>query len=147
MAELLYKQLSFDVVGAAMEVYNVLGSGFLEAVYQAAIEKELKLRGILFERKVKLPVSYKGDLIGEYEADLVVDGKIVVELKSVSRFNAAHEAQAIHYLTATGLQLALLINFGASSLEYRRIVKSQKQPQKFASIREISGKNSLEPKL
>ena len=65
MTELLYKQLSFDVVGAAMEVYNVLGSGFLEAVYQAAIEKELKLRGILFERKVKLPVSYKGELIGE----------------------------------------------------------------------------------
>ncbi len=144
MAELLYKQLSFNIIGAAMEVYNVLGSGFLEAVYQAAIEKELKLRGILFERKVKLPVSYKGELIGEYEADLVVDGKIVVELKSVSRFNSAHEAQAIHYLTATGLQLALLINFGASSLEHRRIVKSQKQPQKFASIREISGKNFLE---
>ncbi|MBK8784789.1 MAG: GxxExxY protein [Anaerolineales bacterium] len=82
-------------------------------------------------------------MIGEYEADLVVDGKIVVELKSVSRFSSAHEAQAIHYLTA-GLQLALLINFGASSLEHRRIVKSQKQPQKFASIREISGKNSLE---
>ncbi len=147
MAELLYKQLSFNIIGAAMEVYNVLGSGFLEAVYQAAIEKELKLRGILFERKVKLPVSYKGELIGEYEADLVVDEKIVVELKSVSRFNSVHEAQAIHYLTATGLQLALLINFGASSLEHRRIVKSQKQPQKFASIREISGKNSLEPKL
>lgn len=144
MVELLYKQLSFDIVGAAMEVHNILGSGFLEAVYQSALEKELMLRGIPFEHKVKLPVLYKGELIGEYEADLVVDGKIVVELKSVSRFNSAHEAQAIHYLTATGMQLALLINFGASSLEHRRIVKSQKQSQKFASIREISGKNSLE---
>ncbi|MBI5943445.1 MAG: GxxExxY protein [Chloroflexi bacterium] len=146
MAELLYKQLSFDIVGAAMEVHNVLGSGFLEAVYQAAFEKELKLRGILFERKVKLPVSYKGDLIGEYEADLLVDGKVVVEIKSVSRFNAAHEAQAIHYLIATGMQLALLVNFGAGSLEYRRIVKSQKQHQKFAPIREIRGINSLDEK-
>lgn len=146
MAELLYKQLSFDIVGAAMEVHNILGSGFLEAVYQTALEKELKFRGIPFEPKVKLPVSYKGELIGEYEADLVVDGKIVVELKSVSRFNAAHEAQVIHYLTAIDMQLALLINFGTGSLEYRRIVKSQKQPQKFAPIREISGIKSLDDK-
>ena len=125
MAELIYKQLSFAIIGAAMEVHNILGSGFLETVHQAAVEKELSLRGILFERKVKLPVSYKGELIGEYEADLVVDGKFVVEIKSVSRLNAAHEAQAIHYLTATGLQLALLINFGASSLEFRRVVKTE----------------------
>ncbi|MBC7877787.1 MAG: GxxExxY protein [Anaerolineales bacterium] len=144
MTELLYKHLSFAIIGAAMEVHNVLGSGFLEAVYQAALEKELKLRGILFESKVKLPVSYKGELIGEYEADLVVDGKIVVELKSISRFNSAHEAQAIHYLTATGLQLALIINFGAGSLEYRRTIKSEKPTKKSASISEIRGKNSLD---
>jgi len=132
LVELLYKHLSFAIIGAAMEVHNVLGSGFLEAVYQAALEKELALRGIPFERKVKLPVSYKGELIGEYEADLLVDGKVVVELKSVSRFNSAHEAQAIHYLTPTGMQLALLINFGASSLEYRRVIKSEKQIKKSA---------------
>jgi GxxExxY protein len=84
MTELLYKHLSFAIIGAAMEVYNLLGSGFLEAVYQAALERELMLRGIPFERKVKLPVSYKGELIGEYEADLVV------EIKSISRFNSAH---------------------------------------------------------
>jgi len=125
--ELLYKQLSFAVIGAAMEVHTVLGSGFLEAIYQAAFEKELSIRGIPFARKVNLPVSYKGDLIGEYEADLVVDEKIVVELKAISKLNSAHEAQAIHYLTATGLQLALLINFGASSLEYRRVVKTKKE--------------------
>lgn len=125
--ELLYKQLSFAVIGAAMEVHTVLGSGFLEAVYQAAFEKELSIRGIPFARKVNLPVSYKGDLIGEYEADLVIDEKIVIELKSISKLNSMHEAQAIHYLTATGLQLALLINFGASSLEYRRVVKTKKE--------------------
>ncbi len=139
MAELLYKHLSFAIIGAAMEVHNILGSGFLEAVYQVALEKELKLRKIPFEHKVKLPISYKGELIGEYEADLVVDGKIVVELKSVSRFSSAHEAQAIHYLTATGMQLALLINFGAGSLEYRRVIKSERQNKKSASISEIRG--------
>jgi GxxExxY protein len=139
LAELLYKHLSFTIIGAAMEVHNVLGSGFLEAVYQAALEKELQLRKIPFEPKVKLPISYKGELIGEYEADLVVDGKIVVELKSVSRFNSAHEAQAIHYLTATGMQLALLVNFGAGSLEYRRVIKSERQNKKSASISEIRG--------
>ena len=120
-----------------MEVHNILGSGFLEAVYQVALEKELKLRKIPFEHKVKLPISYKGELIGEYEADLVVDGKIVVELKSVSRFSSAHEAHAIHYLTATGMQLALLINFGAGSLEYRRVIKSERQNKKSASISDI----------
>ena len=125
MAELLHKHLSFAIIGAAMEVHTILGSGFLEAVYQTAFEKELSLRGILFARKVSLPVSYKGELIGEYEADLVVDKKIIVELKAISKLNSAHEAQAIHYLTATGLQLALLINFGANSLEYRRVIKSE----------------------
>ncbi len=146
MAELLYKQLSFDVIGAAMEVHTVLGSGFLEAVYQVALQKELTLRGVPFERKVKLPVSYKGELVGEYETDLIVDGKIVIEIKSVARFNSAHEAQAIHYLTATGMQLGLLLNFGAGSLEYRRIIKSQKQNKKSASISEIRGINSLDDK-
>jgi GxxExxY protein len=146
MTELLYKDLSFAIIDAAMEVHNVLGPGFLEAVYQIAFEKELALRKISFEPKVKLPVSYKGELISEYEADLVVDGKIIVELKSISRFNSAHEAQVIHYLTATGLQLALLINFGAGSLEYRRIIKSEKQIKKSVSISEIRGKNSLDEK-
>ena len=126
MAEILFKQLSYAIIGAAMEVHTLLGSGFLEAVYQAALEKELGLRGIPFERKVKLPVSYKGDLIGEYEADLVVDGKIVVEIKSVSRLTSAHDAQAIHYLATTGLQLAIIINFGETSLQSRRIVRTEK---------------------
>ena len=140
MTELLYKDLSFAIIGAAMEVHTILGSGFLEAVYQASLEKELMLRGIPFERKVRLPVSYKGDLIGEYEADLVGDAKVIVEIKSISRLNSAHEAQAIHYLTATGLQLALLVNFGSGSLEYRRFVKSENRTKKSAAISEIRGK-------
>jgi GxxExxY protein len=134
MAEILFKQLSYAVIGAAMEVHTILGSGFLEAVYQAALEKELQARGISFERKVKLPVTYKGELIGEYEADLVVDGKIVLELKSVSRLTSAHDAQALHYLTATGLQLAIIINFGETSLQSRRVVKTEEENPKPSAV-------------
>jgi GxxExxY protein len=72
-----------------------------------------------------LPVTYKGDLVGLYKADLIVDNKIILEIKGISKLNASHEAQALHYLAATGLQLAILINFGMSSLEYRRAVKSE----------------------
>ena len=83
MAELLYKELTFAVIGAAMEVHRILGPGFLESVYQAALERELALRGIPFEQKVKLPVAYKDIEIGIYEADLVIDKKFVVEIKAV----------------------------------------------------------------
>lgn len=123
MVELLYKEQTFAVIGAAMEVHKILGPGFLEAVYQVALERELTLRGIPFEAKVKLPVTYKDVEVGIYEADLVVDKKFIVEIKAVSKFNASHQAQAMHYLTATGLRLALLLNFGTGSLEHRRVIK------------------------
>src|SRR5512139_3281981 len=123
MTELLYKELTFKVIGAAMEAHRILGPGFLEAVYKGALERELNLRAIPFERKMKLPVIYKDVVIGDYEADLVIDKKFIVELKAVSKLNSSHDAQAMHYLAATGLRLALLLNFGASSLEHRRIIK------------------------
>jgi GxxExxY protein len=123
MTEILYQDLSFQVVGAAMEVHRQLGAGFLEAVYHNALAHELTLRGIPFESKRQLPVSYKGQLVGTYEADVVVENKIVLELKSVRAIGAAHIAQAHHYLAATGLRLAILINFGTPSLETQRVVK------------------------
>jgi GxxExxY protein len=123
MPELLYKELSYAVIGAAMEVHRILGPGFLEAVYQAALARELTLRGIRFEQYLKLPVSYKGEPIGDYQADFVIENKMILEIKAVSTLHPKHEAQAIHYLTATGLKLAILLNFGAPSLDYQRIVK------------------------
>jgi GxxExxY protein len=123
MVELLYKELTFAVIGAAMEVHKILGPGFLEAVYQSALARELTLRGIPFEQQVRLPVSYKDVLVGEYIADFIIDGKLIVEIKAVSNFNSQHQAQAMHYLAATGLRLALLLNFGARSLEHRRVIK------------------------
>ena len=125
MTDILFKELSFKIVGAAMEVHGILGPGFLESVYQAALEKELTFRGISFQHQVELPVSYKGDVIGVYKADLVIDQKIIVEIKGISKLNASHHAQALHYLAATGLELAILVNFGMGSLEYRRVVKSE----------------------
>jgi GxxExxY protein len=123
MADILYKDLSYAVVGAAMEVHTVLGPGFLEAVYQQALAHELGLRDIPFEQFKPLPVSYKGVSVGIYEADMVVDDKIILELKGVSALHARHEAQALHYLTATGLRLAILLNFGTEKLQFKRVVK------------------------
>lgn len=123
MVELLYKELTLAVIGSAMEAHTILGPGFLEAVYQAALERELTLHGILFQHKVKLPVTYKDVIVGLYEADLVIDNKFIVEVKAVSKFNASHQAQAMHYLAATGLRLALLLNFGSGSLDHRRVIK------------------------
>jgi GxxExxY protein len=125
MTEILFKELSFKIIGAAMEVHSILGPGFLESVYQAALEKELALRRIPFQHQVELPVLYKGDVIGIYKADLLIDNKIIVEIKGVSKLNSSHHAQALHYLAATGLPLALIINFGAGSLEHRRVVKTE----------------------
>lgn len=123
MAEILYRELSYAIIGAAMEVHRILGPGFLEAVYQAALAHELTLRGIHFEQFKKLPVYYKGVLAGDYEADFVVEDKIILELKAVSAFHPKHEAQALNYLTATGFRLAILLNFGAESLQHQRVVK------------------------
>ena len=120
---LLFEELSFAVNGACMEVHRILGPGFLEAVYQTALERELRLRGMSFEAQKRLPVVYKGAVVGDYIADIVVDDKIILELKAVSTLNKAHEAQAHNYLAATGLRLAILYNFGAASLEWKRFIR------------------------
>jgi GxxExxY protein len=123
MTEILFKELSFAIIGAAMEVHRILGPGFLEAVYQAALEHELTLRGIPFEAPKHLAVTYKGRVVGDYIADIVVDGQIILELKAISALTKAHEAQVHNYLAATGLRLAILLNFGAKSLEQQRVVR------------------------
>ncbi|MDW8067573.1 MAG: GxxExxY protein [Anaerolineae bacterium] len=97
-----------------MEVHRVLGPGFLESVYQAALAHEFSLRGVPFEQFQHLPVTYKGVLVGEYVADFVVNEQIIGEIKAVSSLNAAHEAQALNYLAATGFRLALFSTLGPS---------------------------------
>src|SRR2546428_12174985 len=121
--EVLFKELSYTIVGAAMEVHRFLGPGFLEAGYSEALDWELGLRRIPFVRQAGIPVEYKGRCIGEYKADFLVDNKIILELKAVSVLNPAHRAQAHHSLAATRLRLAILMNFGTLSLECERIVR------------------------
>ncbi len=125
MNEIVYKKESYDIVGACMEVHGELGAGFLEGVYQEALERELVTRNILFCREKKLDVIYKGKpLEKHYYADFICYDKIIVELKSVKELLPEHDAQLFNYLKATGYKLGLLINFGEPSLAYKRIVCS-----------------------
>lgn len=119
-----YKEESYKIVGAAMHVYNKLGIGFLEPVYQEALEIELKRRGIPFEREKELTIMYDGmQLQQTYRADFVCYNNIIVELKAVSALDNIHRAQVYNYLKATGYKLGILINFGdACGLDYERIV-------------------------
>ena len=123
MTDILYKELSYAIVGAAMDVHGLLGPGYLEAVYQAALAHEMQLRASRYEQFKRLPVRYKGVLVGDYEADMVVEDKIILEIKAVSRLLEQHRAQALNYLTATGMRLALLLNFGSESLQRERVVR------------------------
>lgn len=113
MSKILYKDEAYALQGAVFEVYRELGCGFLEAVYQECLEKELVLRGIMFESKKELRLNYKGDVLNQtYKPDLICYGKIIVELKAVKTIEDIHRAQLFNYLKATGLRLGLLVNFG-----------------------------------
>ena len=122
MTDVVYKELSYQIMAAVFEVYNTLGFGFLEKVYERALLKELCLRGIPVEAQKEIKVFYKGDEIGTYFADLVVNDEILLELKAVESLNNIHKAQVLNYLKATGFKLGLLINFGRERVEYERLV-------------------------
>ena len=121
---LLYSDESYKINGAAFQVYNTLGHGFLEAVYQEALEIEFKKRNIPYEREKELKIVYDGiELKQTYKADFVCFGKIIVELKAVSTLDDAHRSQVYNYLHASGHKLGLLYNFGCSDgLEKDRII-------------------------
>ncbi len=123
MTDVLYKELSYAAVGAAIEVHRVLGPGFLEGTYEAALAHEFGLRHIPFERQAALIVKYKEEQVGEYRADFVVDGKIILEIKSCLTLIPAHTAQALNYLAATGFRLAILLNFATPRLQTKRIIR------------------------
>ena len=122
MTELLHGDLTYQIIGAAMNVHCELGPGFLESIYQKAMESELRGRGIAFEAQKRVVVSYKGEALAEHVLDPVVDGKVVIELKAARDLAPEHEAQIISYMKASGLAVGLLINFAKPSLEYKRIL-------------------------
>ena len=122
--ELIYKEETFKIIGAAMEVHRTLGCGFLEAVYQEALAIEFKKQNIPYKQEKKLEIQYKEQTLSKYyEADFMCYDKIIVETKAIKELSGIDEAQVINYLKATGLKIGILINFGAESLEHKRLLR------------------------
>jgi GxxExxY protein len=121
MRELQQSSLTERIIGVYFDVYNELGHGFLESVYQAAMLIALGEAGLDARSELEVPVTFRGHQVGIYRADIVVEQRIVVELKAARAIEAAHEAQLLHYLRATPFEVGLLLNFGAKP-EFRRLV-------------------------
>lgn len=117
-----HKELTQQIIGAAIEVHRHLGSGFLEKVYENALCLELKARGLRFSPQLQVPVRYKGHLVGSYYADIVVEGLVLCEIKALDSLLGAHEGQVLHYLKATSIQVGLLLNFGTTKLQIKRLI-------------------------
>ena len=107
-------ELTERIIGCAYRVHNELGSGFLEKVYENSLKIELEAAGLVVEQQCEVPVQYRGQVVGDFYADLVVAGRVIIELKAVRKLAKEHEVQLVNYLTATGVDDGLLINFGAS---------------------------------
>ncbi|MBN1364696.1 MAG: GxxExxY protein [Syntrophaceae bacterium] len=121
--EYQYSELTGKIIGCAMEVHKILGNGFQEVIYQRALAIEMNCQGLEFSREHEMEIFYKGEQIGIRRVDFFVEGKIMVELKAVVQIEDVHLAQAINYLEAYGLDIGLLINFGNTSLQFKRVMK------------------------
>ena len=120
--ELLEKELTEKVIGACFEVANDLGNGFLESVYRKALIIVLRQLGLKADEEVPLKVSFRGQIVGDFYADVLVDNRLIIELKAVKALTAEHEAQLMNYLKAAGVKVGLLINFGKTKVEWKRLV-------------------------
>jgi len=114
--------LTEKILGAAFNVHNTLGTGFLERVYENALAHELRKAGVAVGQQKAIQVRYDGVVVGDYQADLIVDNRVLVECKAVNNFDPVHEAQLLNYLRATDIRVGLLLNFGRPKLQYRRLV-------------------------
>jgi GxxExxY protein len=119
---LVYEELTEKVIGICFEVSNELGSGFLESVYQKALTIALTQKGLAVEEQVPLKVKFRGQVVGDFYPDILVNSKLILELKSIKSISSEHEAQMTNYLKATGLNVGLIINFGRTKLEWKRLV-------------------------
>ena len=120
--ELVEEELTYRIRGCVFEVFRELGAGYLEKVYENALFSELSRSGLAAECQVPLNVQYKGEIVGQFFADLVVEGRVLIELKALSAIAPEHEAQILNYLKATSLPLGLLINFREPKAEIRRYI-------------------------
>ena len=121
--EYQYSELTGRIIGCAMTVHTALGNGFQEVIYQRALQIEMADQDISFSREHEMPIFYKEQQIGTRRADFLVEGIVSVELKAIAKLEDIHLAQAINYLEAYDLEVGLLINFGAMSLEFKRVAK------------------------
>jgi GxxExxY protein len=115
--------LTGSIIGCCMEVHRILGNGFQEVIYQRALAIEMASRGISFSREHEMEIFYKEQPIGTRRVDFFVEGKVMLELKAIIQLEDVHLAQAINYLEAYGMEIGLLVNFGAKSLEFKRVMK------------------------
>jgi GxxExxY protein len=120
--KLIYKDLTYKIIGLAMEVHNELGYGFLEKVYENAMKVQFSKSNIKADFQVQFKVNFKGEVIGEFYPDIIVDDKVILELKAVEKINDIHKAQILNYLKVTKLKLGLILNFSKEKLEYERII-------------------------
>ncbi|HEY6170980.1 MAG TPA: GxxExxY protein [Candidatus Kapabacteria bacterium] len=121
-----YSELTSRIIGCAMTVHSALGNGFQEDIYQRALQIELLSNGIAFEREKEMPIYYKGNYLGTRRVDFLIENLVSVELKAIIKLEDVHLAQAINYLEAYDLEVGLLINFGARSLDFKRVTNSKK---------------------
>lgn len=124
---MIEKELTHKIIGAAMEVHKHLGNGFQEVVYQRSLAIEMKLQKINFEREEEMPLKYKGYNVGTRRVDFFVEDKIMVEIKAIINLEDVHLAQAMNYVEAYNLDIGLLINFGAKSLQFKRVHNNNKK--------------------
>ena len=124
---MLHQELTKTIIGCDYTVHNTLGAGFLEKVYEQALMLELKASGLVVESQVPLSVTYRDHIVGEYYADLIVEGKVICELKAVDVLKKAHEVQLVNYLVATGIDVGVLINFGDSVTVKRKYRDYQRE--------------------
>ena len=117
----LYQEMTERIIKCFYEVYNTWGYGYLESVYESALEIELKRNGLFVERQKEISVHYKGEVVGIFRMDLVVEKKIIIELKATSAILPVHESQVIHYLKSSGMKLGYLVNFG-EKINFKRMI-------------------------
>lgn len=123
---LLHGDLTYKIIGLGMHVHNTLGHGFLEKVYENALMVLLRKEGIFAEQQMPIKVLFEGVIVGDYFADILVERTVILELKTCDRITDIHKAQTLNYLKATGLDLALILNFGARSFEHHRLINRMK---------------------
>ncbi|HQZ97928.1 MAG TPA: GxxExxY protein [Pyrinomonadaceae bacterium] len=127
-SELAFGDLTYKLIGLGMQVYSTLGNGYLERVYENSLMVLFRKNGIHAEQQCPIKVRFEGEIVGDYCADVLVDGNVLIELKVADRITDVHKAQVLNFLKATGVELGMIFNFGAKSFEHHRLINRLSRP-------------------